>query len=90
MRPNQHNTTRLSQTTGRFGGIRIVATQSVVVDVQTRNYDTARHLRRAHALANLPLSAAARLRNPLDQAITRRALPSPSANWAYGAMRPSP
>jgi hypothetical protein len=70
MRLNQHNTSRLFSTADTFGEIQIVAgSECVVVDVQARNYDTAGHLHRDHALANLSLTAAARLRDLLSEAI---------------------
>jgi hypothetical protein len=70
MRLQQHNTCRLFSTAGTFGEIQIVAGQEhVIVDLQARNYDTAGHLHRDHALANLSLSAATRLRDLLDEAL---------------------
>jgi hypothetical protein len=69
-----HNTSRLFSSAGTWGETQIVATrETVVVDLQTRNYDTAGHLHRDHALAVLSLSAAARLRDLLDEAITHAA-----------------
>jgi hypothetical protein len=71
MRLPQHNTSRLFSSSGTFGEIQIVAGQDhVIVDVQARNYDTSGHLHRDHALANLSLASAARLRDLLDEAIT--------------------
>ena len=65
------NTNRLYSTAGTFGEIQIVAGQHhVIMDVQSRNYDTAGHLHRDHALASLSLSAAAHLRDLLDEALT--------------------
>ena len=70
MRRNQHNTCRLFSTGGTFGEIQVVATQeNIVVDIQARNYDTAGHLHREHALANLSLASAVRLRDLLSEAI---------------------
>jgi hypothetical protein len=71
MRLNQHNnTSRLFSTADTFGEIQIVAgSDRLVVDVQARNYDTAGHLHRDHALADLSLAAAARLRDLLSEAI---------------------
>jgi hypothetical protein len=70
MRLNRHNTSRLFSTADTFGEIQIVAgSDRVAVDMQTRNYDTAGHLRRDHALASLSLTAAARLRDLLSEAI---------------------
>jgi hypothetical protein len=60
----------LTSTSGTFGVIQIAATQeNVVLDVQARNYDSAGHLHRDHALANLSLATAARLRDLLSEAI---------------------
>lgn len=65
-----HNTSRLFSTSGTFGEVQIVASQEhVTVDMQTRNYDTTGHLHCDHALANLSLIAAMRLRDLLDEAI---------------------
>jgi hypothetical protein len=70
MRLSNHNTTRLLSCAGTFGEIQIVAaSENVVVDVEARNYDTAGHLHRDRALANLSLAAAARLRDLLSEAI---------------------
>jgi hypothetical protein len=62
---------RLCSTAGTWGEAQIVAVaaRNVVLDLQTRNYDTTGVLHRQHALANLPLSAAVRLRDLLDEAI---------------------
>jgi hypothetical protein len=67
---NQSNTTRLFSTAGTYGEIQIVATAgNILIDATTRNYDTAGHLHRDHALASLSLSAAARLRDLLAEAV---------------------
>jgi hypothetical protein len=68
------NTSRLFHTAGTFGKIQIVATQeNVVVDVQTRNYATDGQLHRDHALANMSLAAAVRLRDLLIEAVDHAA-----------------
>jgi hypothetical protein len=64
------NTCRLLVASGTWGDAQIVASPShVLVDLNTRNYDTAGHLHRDHALASLSLSAAARLRDLLAEAV---------------------
>ena len=69
-RLQQHNTSALFSTSGTFGEINIIGTDdSIIIDASTRNYDTAGHLHREHALANLSLSAAARLRDLLIEAL---------------------
>lgn len=74
MRLNIDNTSRLFSTAGTWGETQIVATkETVVVDLQTRNYDTAGYLHRDHAMANLSLSAAVRLRDLLSEAIDHAA-----------------
>lgn len=68
------NTSRLLSTAGTFGEIQIVAgSDRVVIDATTRNYDVLGHLHCEHALADLSLSAAVRLRDLLDEAITHAA-----------------
>ena len=65
---------RLWSTAGTFGEIQIVtASGKVVVDLSTRNYDTAGHLYQGHAIANLSLSAAVQLRDLLSEAIDHSA-----------------
>jgi hypothetical protein len=55
---------------GTFGEAQIVALPSrVILDLQTRNYDTIGHLHRDSALADLAIATAIRLRNMLDEAI---------------------
>jgi hypothetical protein len=72
--PDSNITSRLWSTAGTFGEIQIVtASGKVVVDLFTRNYDTAGHLNRGHALANLSLSAAVQLRDLLSEAIDHSA-----------------
>jgi hypothetical protein len=65
------NTSRLFSTSGTFGDAQIVATSSsrVIIDLQTRNYNSAGVLHKQHALANMPLDTATRLRDLLNQAI---------------------
>jgi hypothetical protein len=61
---------RLFSTGGTWGEAQIVATsENIVLDLQSRAYDTTGHLRREHALANLPVATAIRLRQLLDEAI---------------------
>lgn len=64
------NTSRLFSVSGTFGDAQIVATSSrVLLDLQTRNYNSAGVLHKQHALANMPLDTATRLRDLLNQAI---------------------
>ena len=68
------NTSRLFSVSGTFGEAQIVAIRSrVLIDLQTRNYDSGGILRKHHALANLPLDAASQLRDLLNQAIAAAA-----------------
>ncbi len=66
----QYSTPKSCSVVGTFGELQVTAThEHVVVDVQSRNYDTVGHLHCAHALVKLPLETAMRLRDLLDQAI---------------------
>jgi hypothetical protein len=66
----QFNTPRSCSVTGTFGELQVTAAlEHVVVDVQSRNYNTVGHLLCEHALVKLPLATAMRLRDLLDQAI---------------------
>jgi hypothetical protein len=67
----QHTSTPKScSVAGTFGELQVAATHDrVVVDVQSRNYDTIGQLYCEHALVRLPLNTAIRLRDLLDQAI---------------------
>ena len=66
----QYSTPRSCSVVGTFGELQVTATHKhVVVDVQSRNYDTVGRLQCAHALVRLPLETAMRLRDLLDQAI---------------------
>lgn len=68
------NTSRLFSVSGTFGDAQIVATRDrVLIDLQTRNYDAGGILRKHHALANLPLETASRLRDLLNEAIAAAA-----------------
>jgi hypothetical protein len=68
------NTSRLFSISGTFGDAQIVAIRSrVLIDLQTRNYDSGGLLRRHHALANLPLETASQIRDLLSQAIAAAA-----------------
>jgi hypothetical protein len=72
--PIPANTSRLFSISGTFGDAQIVATRSrVLIDLRTRNYDSGGILRKHHALANLPLETACRLRDLLNEAITAAA-----------------
>jgi hypothetical protein len=62
----------------------------VVLDLETRNYDVAGVLHRDHALANLPIETARRLRDLLDEAIEASldASAAHQANlWSESTMR---
>jgi len=66
---------------GTFGELRVTAAhEHVVVDVRSRNYDTAGRLHCDHALARLPLEPAKRLRDLLDAALAA------STNVASGSL----
>jgi len=68
------STSRLFSVSGTFGDAQIVATRDrVLIDLQTRNYDAGGILRKAHALANLPLETASQIRYLLSQAIAAAA-----------------
>jgi hypothetical protein len=86
-----HNTpARLQSTAGTWGEIQIVSTaENIVLDIHARNYDTAGHLHRDHALANLPLMTAIRLNALLSEAI-EAALdcePRQAGLWSDSTMR---
>jgi hypothetical protein len=66
----QHNTPKSCSVVGTFGELQVSAAhEHVVLDIQSRNYNTVGHLHREHALVKLPLETAMRLRDLLDQAI---------------------
>jgi hypothetical protein len=66
----QHSTPKSCSVAGTFGELQVAAAHKhVVVDVQSRNYNTVGHLHCEHALVKLPLETAMRLRDLLDQAI---------------------
>ena len=68
------NTSSLFSVSGTFGDAQIVATRDrVLIDLQTRNYDSGGILRKHHALANLPLETASQIRDLLSQAIAAAA-----------------
>ena len=68
------NTSRVRMVSGTFGAAQIVATPDrVIIDLQTRNYDAYGVLRKDHALANMPLETASRLRDLLNEAIAAAA-----------------
>ncbi len=61
---------RLLSTGGTWGEIQIAwAAESLVLDVQARNYDTAGFLRRDHAVVNIYVQTAVRLHRILGEAI---------------------
>jgi hypothetical protein len=61
---------RLFSTAGTWGEAQLVSTSaSIVFDLQSRVYDTAGHLHREHALANLSVATAIRLRQLFGEAI---------------------
>lgn len=79
---SQHrlNTTGfLRSLTGTFGEAQIVAASGrIVVDLETKNYDTAGFIHKEHALAALSLDSAIELRDALNAAISAAAnLPQP-------------
>jgi hypothetical protein len=64
------STSFLRSVGGTFGEAQVVALPSrVIIDLQTRNYDTIGHLHHDHALADLSVATAIRLRDLLDEAI---------------------
>jgi hypothetical protein len=86
-----HNTpARLLSTAGTWGEIQIVAMpERIALDIEARNYDTHGHLHRDHALTNLPLATALRLRDLLNEAI-EAALdcePRQPGLWSEATMR---
>jgi hypothetical protein len=61
-----------------WGEAQIVAMRDrIVLDIQSRNYDSTGHLKLDHALANLPLRDAIRLRGLLGEAIAAAAEATP-------------
>ena len=72
--PRPANTSRLFSVSGTFGDAQIVAAGSrIIIDLQTRNYNSSGILCKAHALANLPLETASQIRDLLSQAIAAAA-----------------
>jgi hypothetical protein len=72
---------------GTFGEQQVtVAREHVVVDLQSRNYDTGGHLHCEHALARLPLQKARRLRDLLDQAIEASRVTTQPGLWSNSAI----
>jgi hypothetical protein len=70
---------RLLSTGGTWGEIQIAWTaENLVLDVQARNYDTAGYLRRDHAVVNIYVQTAVRLRQILGEAIEASLDVSPS------------
>jgi hypothetical protein len=66
----QYNTPESCSVVGTFGELQVTAyREHVLVEVQSRNYDTVGHLHCEHALARLPLQKALQLRGLLDRAI---------------------
>ena len=76
---------RLLSTAGTWGEIQIVWTaENLVIDVQARNYDTAGHLHREHALVNISVQTAVRLRQILGEAIEATLDASVGRNYRIG------
>jgi hypothetical protein len=87
---HQSNTPGLFSAAGTFGELQVVGTRDyVVVDVQSRNYDTTGCLHRDHAVTRLPLRTAMRLRDLLNQAIAASAdfAPGSPGVWSNAAIR---
>jgi hypothetical protein len=81
---------RALSTAGTWGEIQIVPCyESIVLDVQARNYDTSGHLHRDHALASLSLTTAIRLHALLGQAIQAAVdvEPRQPGLWSEATMR---
>lgn len=82
----------LHSTSGTWGEAQIVSLggQNVLLDLQTRNYDTTGVLHRQHALANLPIATAIRIHDLLNAAI-ETALDSPASGqpglWSDSTVR---
>jgi len=77
----QDTTTRLFSTADTWGSADIVAASDrVVLDIETRNYNTTGHLCRDHALACLSLASAERLRDLLSEAIAVATYMAPHAH----------
>lgn len=79
-------------TAGTWGEAQFVAVagQNVLLDLQTRNYDTTGALHRQHALANLPIATAMRLRDLLSTAIENALDTSAAAQpglWSEATIR---
>ena len=76
---------RLLSTAGAWGEIQIVWTaENLVIDVQARNYGTAGHLHREHALVNISVQTAVRLRQILGEAIEATLDASVGRNYRIG------
>nr|WP_294546620.1 hypothetical protein [uncultured Rhodopila sp.] len=69
---------RLFSTGDTWGEAQIVAMPDrIVLDIQSRNYDSTGQLRQDHALANMPIRDAIRLRGLLGKAIAAAAEVTP-------------
>jgi hypothetical protein len=80
-----NNAGQLYSVSGTFGDAQIVATPSrILLDLQSRNYDTAGILRQSHALADLPLATAIRLRELLGEAIAVASDVAPAQPGIWG------
>jgi hypothetical protein len=84
---HQFSTTKSCSVSGTFGELQVTGSREhVVVDVQSRNYDTVGHLHCEHALARLPLQQALRLRDLLDQAIEASRVTAQPGLWSNSAV----
>ncbi|MGD0109286.1 MAG: hypothetical protein ABSC06_35405 [Rhodopila sp.] len=83
----QYSTLKSCSVVGTFGELQVTAChEHVVVDLQSRNYDTVGHLHCEHALARLPLQKALRLRDLLDQAIQASRVTAQPGLWSNSAV----
>jgi hypothetical protein len=86
-----HSTGFLRSISDTFGEAQIVAVPSrIIIDIETKNYDTAGFLHKDHALASLSVDAAAELRDALTAAIAAaaNAIPAHPGIWSDATNRP--
>jgi hypothetical protein len=83
----QYSTPKSYSVVGTFSELQVTAChEHVVVDVQSRNYDTVGHLQCEHALARLPLHIALRLRDLLNQAIEASRVTAQPGRWSNSVV----
>jgi hypothetical protein len=87
---DERNTSRLYSVSDSFGDAQIVAVpERVILDLQSRNYDSEGRVHKGHALADMSLTTAIRLRELLGEAIAvaTGAIPVQPGLWSEATIR---